>query len=64
MHTDMISTLFGHSPLGAVLAVFAMATALWLLFAFQSARSAILEVSNINQSLPSGAFPRLQGRAP
>jgi hypothetical protein len=63
MHSEIITTMLGHSLLGSVLAVLGLATAFWLFFAFRSARSAIRELSALNQALQAGKPARLRGQA-
>ena len=58
MYHEITSALLGHALLGAVLAILAFATAFWLLLAFRSARVAIRELSELNQSLQTSPRPR------
>jgi hypothetical protein len=51
MYHEITSARLGHALLGAVLAILAFAAAFWLLLAFRSARVAIRELSELNQSL-------------
>lgn len=62
MYSGITSALLGHTLLGLVLAILAFATAFWLALAFRSARSAIRELSRLNQALHSGPRPVLEGR--
>jgi len=61
MHSEIITTMLGHSLLRSVLAVLCLATAFWLFFALRSARSAIRELSALNQALQAGKPARLRG---
>lgn len=66
MYYEITSALLGHTLLGAVLAILAFATAFWLLLAFRSARVAIRELSELNQSLqtsPTRPRPVVEARA-
>ena len=58
MYHEITSALLGHALLGAVLAILAFATAFGLLLAFRSARLAIRELSELNQSLQTSHRPR------
>jgi hypothetical protein len=58
MYHEITSALQGHALLGAVLAILAIATAFWLHLAFRSARVAIRELSELNQSLRTSPRPR------
>jgi len=51
MYSEFNSPLLGHALLGAVLAIFALAMAFWLLLAFHSARTAIQKLSSLNRVL-------------
>jgi hypothetical protein len=63
MYSEFSSILMGNALLGVVLAILAFATAFWLAFAFRSARSAIRELSRLNQALQTSPRPVLEGRA-
>lgn len=64
MQYELTSIILGHALLGAVLAIFVLATAFWLAYAFRAARMAIRELSALNQTLQTGPTRQLQGRAP
>ena len=63
MYHEITSALLGHTLLGAVLAILAFATAFWLLLAFRSARVAIRELSELNQSLQTSPRSVVEARA-
>ena len=63
MYSEITSALLGHALLGAVLAILAFATAFWLLLAFRSARVAIRELSELNQSLQTSPRSVVEARA-
>ena len=63
MYHEITSPILGHALLGAVLAILAFATAFWLLLAFRSARLAIRELSELNQSLQTSARSVVEARA-
>lgn len=63
MYYEITSALLGHTLLGAVLAILAFATAFWLLLAFRSARVAIRELSELNQSLQTSPRSVVEARA-
>jgi hypothetical protein len=62
MYSAITSAFLGHTLLGLVFAVLAFATAFWLALAFRSARSAIRELSQLNQALHSSPRPVLEAR--
>ena len=63
MYHEITWALLGHALLGAVLAILAFATAFWLLLAFRSARVAIRELSELNQSLQTSPRSVVEARA-
>ena len=63
MYYEITSALLGHALLGTVLAILAFATAFWLLLAFRSARVAIRELSELNQSLQTSPRSVVEARA-
>ena len=64
MQYELTSIILGHALIGTLLAIFVLATAFWLAYAFRSARMAIRELSALNQTLQTGPTQLLQGRAP
>ena len=63
MYSEITSALLGHALLGAVLAILALAKAFWILLAFRSARVAIRELSELNQSLQTSPRSVVEARA-
>jgi hypothetical protein len=66
MYSEITSILLGHTLLGAILAISALAMAFWLLLAFRSARAAIQNLSSLNQALQATPelSPALQTASP
>ena len=64
MYSEITSTLLSHALFGAVLAIFALAVAFWLLLAFRSAHAAIRELSELNRSLQTSPRSVVEARAP
>jgi hypothetical protein len=58
MYSEITSTLLSHALFGAVLAIFALAMAFWLLLAFRIACSVVRKRATLERALPANPKPQ------
>jgi hypothetical protein len=58
MYSEITSTLLSHALFGAVLAIFALAMAFWLLLAFRIACAVVRKRATLERALPANPKPQ------
>ena len=58
MYSEITSTLLSHALLGAVLAIFALGMAFWLLLAFRIACAVVRKRATLERALPANPKPQ------
>jgi hypothetical protein len=58
MYSEFNSPLLGHALVGAVLAIFALGMAFWLLLAFRIACAVVRKRTTLERALPANPKPQ------